>query len=413
MPAQNKAIIAFLIFLSLAMPAFAVVTVTDSQRSEMEKIKRLADDAWAHASRGDNISAGKGIDSVITFAEMLRDSENEAEAREYFRRATIIAPLRVDARFAYARLCAKTGDNDAARSAYKTVLAQAESDEMLAESAAFLGVEAVKKLPAFSSAQKNPDDKKIRLCIVTVPGGQQWLAHDVGMRLKQLFKIDVYVEERDFVPSQPDRGGLGAYAKELREKLPWSDFHFNLLAVMQGVQDKNKATDRQIIALTRKYVQKVEGDQAVEIFDKNIELLAKHGGQWKADMLITRLTLSAMPRIGPRTLYVAMLPQDLYEGTNNFMFGSAQVNGEYGVISYHRFAADNTGETPKRERLVTRTYKQTLSSVGHMLGVPRTADPMCARAYPASLEEHDAKGDKLCDECRAGFAKAFGHELGD
>jgi predicted Zn-dependent protease len=48
-----------------------------------------------------------------------------------------------------------------------------------------------------------------------------------------------------------------------------------------------------------------------------------------------------------------------------------------------------------------------------MLGVPRCIDPMCARAYPASLEEHDAKGDKLCEVCRAGFARALGHELGE
>jgi predicted Zn-dependent protease len=394
------------------MTSLAAVKVIDQGRSELEEFKRIADEAWRMSASGDSIGAGKNIEYVIAVAEIQRDSGNMEEAREYFRRATIIAPLRLDARLAYARLCAEAREVDAARNAYGIIHAHAENDEMLEESARVLNIANAKKLEAFASA-KDDAGEKLRICMITVPEGQEWLAHEIGARLRELFKINVYVEKRDFVPAQPDRGGVAAFAEGLRGKLPWHDLQFDALAAKEGIGDKDAATDGQIIALARRHVQNQEGDRAAEFLDKSIQFAAKHTSQWRADTLIARLMLSAMPRTGPRTLYVALIPQDIFAGNNNFMFGSAQANGDYGVVSYHRFAAEFTGETPKRERLATRTYKQILSSAGHMLGVPRPSSPLCARAYPASLDEHDAKGDKLCDDCRAGFAKALGHELGD
>lgn len=176
----KKSLFVVLLFVFIAAP------VTGSVRSGLEEHKRLADEAWGHVARGDNVSAGKGIENVVAVARMYRDLENDADAREYFRRAMVIAPLRVDVRFDYAQVCAKTGDAEAAKGAYRIVLAQAENDRMLAESAAFLGVEAFKELPAFSTAENRVGEKGIRLCLVTVPGGQRWLAHDVGARLGRL-----------------------------------------------------------------------------------------------------------------------------------------------------------------------------------------------------------------------------------
>lgn len=394
-----------------------MVKVKDFGQSRLEAARKLADAAWAQAARGDNISAGREIESFITVAEMLRDSGDDAGAKEYFRRATIIAPLRVDARLSYARLCARTGENETAKTAYAFVLKQAEDDATLRESAAFLGAKTCEELPAFATARDdaNAEEKQIRLCLVTVPDGQQWLAHEVGARLRQLLQVEVYVEQRDFVRPRPDRGGVPEFAERLRENLPWNDLRFGVwLSKQADFPGKDTATDDQLISLARKYALEVEGGESAENLEK-ILLLFEKTGQWRADTLISHLTLSALPRIAlkpPRTLYVALVPQDIYAEGANFMFGSAQVGGDYAVCSYHRFAAEFTGETPKRERLVTRTYKQMLSSIGFMLGVPRCADPTCARAYPASLEEQDAKNDKLCDDCRAAFAKALGHDLG-
>lgn len=38
-----------------------------------------------------------------------------------------------------------------------------------------------------------------------------------------------------------------------------------------------------------------------------------------------------------------------------------------------------------------------------MFGIQCCTDPTCARAYPHSLEEHDAKSEALCPACQHGF----------
>jgi predicted Zn-dependent protease len=411
MRAPGISLIIFWLFGLFTMTSLAAVKVIDQDRSELEEFKRIADEAWRMSASGDSIGAGKDIEYVIAVAEQQRDAGDMEGAREYFRRATIIAPLRLDARLAHARLCAEAHELDAARGAYKIIYAHAENDEMLEESARFLNITNIKKLEAFAAARDGAGEK-LRICLVTVPGGQEWLAHEIGARLRELLRVNVYIERRDFVPPHPDRGGAAAVARDLRGKLPWHDLQFDALAAREGIVDKDAATDAQIIALARKHAREREGERVAGLLDKSIQFTVKHTSQWQANALIGRLAMSALPRMGPRTLYIALVPQDIFADKNNFMFGSAQMNGDYAVVSYHRFAAEYTGETPKRERLATRTYKQVLSSAGFMLGVPRSVDPLCARAYPASLDEHDAKGDKLCDDCRTGFAKALGHELG-
>ena len=387
----------------------------------LDELLARADAVWALVQQGDNTSASRGIDNALAAAEALLAAEDMERATEYFRRLTVIAPLQVHFRFRYANLCAtaaREGREERAKeaaAAYQIVLKQAETDELINTSAAFLGVDAYAKLPAFAQATTPPPDgdSKARICLVGAPDTQQWLLHEAGGRLKVLLRVDVCVDRRDFVPAQPDRDGIGKLAQWWRERLPWGNFGFQVYAASRDIHDGATATDQQIIDLAENYALKTGGREAGESARKLIEHARTREAQWLAGRLITNLLLSAPPRPGPRMLTVALLPQDIYMDGSNYMFGSAQVNGNFGVVSYHRFAAAFTGETPRRERLVTRVHKQMLSSVGFMLGVPRCTDPMCARAYPASLEEHDAKGGKLCETCRAGFSKALGHELGD
>jgi predicted Zn-dependent protease len=97
----------------------------------------------------------------------------------------------------------------------------------------------------------------------------------------------------------------------------------------------------------------------------------------------------------------------MFEEKTNFLFGYAYNKGPIAVISYRRFTADFNSDVPNRPRLIKRTAKQALSSIGFMLGVARCNDPTCPRAYPHSLAEHDAKSMNLCPACRAGFQKAL------
>jgi predicted Zn-dependent protease len=93
--------------------------------------------------------------------------------------------------------------------------------------------------------------------------------------------------------------------------------------------------------------------------------------------------------------------EDIYENDYNFLFGWAYK--KLGVMSYARFALGN----PTREQFEKRVVMQGLSSIGLVIGIPRPTNPNCARAYPNSLEEHDRKEDKLCEECRANLRQLY------
>jgi len=130
-----------------------------------------ADAVWALVRQGDNISAGRGAENVLAAAEALLAAGDTERATEYFRRLTVIAPLQVEFRFRYAGLCAaaaregREGREREAAAAYQIVLKQAETDVMINTSAAFLGVEAYEKLPAFAQAAAAPSGRNARICL--------------------------------------------------------------------------------------------------------------------------------------------------------------------------------------------------------------------------------------------------------
>jgi len=94
-----------------------------------------------------------------------------------------------------------------------------------------------------------------------------------------------------------------------------------------------------------------------------------------------------------------------------FVFGMAYNGGSAGVMSVARFTAGFNQDSPHRPRLMNRLLKQALSSYGQMLGAVRCRNPECARSYPHSLAEHDAKSADLCSPCRTGFELLLGVEL--
>lgn len=98
---------------------------------------------------------------------------------------------------------------------------------------------------------------------------------------------------------------------------------------------------------------------------------------------------------------VGVTSQDLYRPELAFLFGAARGTTHVGVVSTLRFG------TPKDRKFRSRIKKQLLSTAGFVLGVERCEDKTCARAYPNSLEEHDAKSEEVCAVCRKGLEAAL------
>ncbi len=146
--------------------------------------------------------------------------------------------------------------------------------------------------------------------------------------------------------------------------------------------------------------------EAVQAFDTAM-LQSENLRQYDASKMIDTLLPAVRGRVGPKMLVLGVTPYDLFAGTSNYLFGSAATGVFFGVISSARFRAAFNDEAPKRERFRERLLKQSLSSVGFMVG-PRCDTPECARAYSQSLAEHDQKPSTLCPTCRAAFGRFFG-----
>ncbi len=153
------------------------------------------------------------------------------------------------------------------------------------------------------------------------------------------------------------------------------------------------------------------GAEELAKFDAHLEQLRQADQQWEIDELLRSLVFAAGPLRGPHVYVLGIANLDAFAGQGNFIFGTAETNGHHAVVTYRRFTGEFNGETPSRKRLVDRLLKQSLSSIGFMLGVPRCSTPTCARAYPHTLQEHDAKSTELCSACRSGFERAPGIRL--
>lgn len=139
---------------------------------------------------------------------------------------------------------------------------------------------------------------------------------------------------------------------------------------------KDLETDEAVIKVMRKFAEINGGKKAVHLYRKS------------------------------KISFLGITGVDCFWHDNNFVFGVAR-NREYGVMSYRRFTADFNGEPPNSDRLFQRILKQAISTTGLMYGLPRCTSPICVRAYPNNLAEHDAKSAVLCQTCKEGFQKIF------
>ncbi|MGP1594620.1 MAG: archaemetzincin [Treponema sp.] len=95
---------------------------------------------------------------------------------------------------------------------------------------------------------------------------------------------------------------------------------------------------------------------------------------------------------------LALTTHDIYSGddNNNFLFGL--YSGNIAVVSVNRFDCGNDVES---------AIVQSLTSAGHLIGIPRCSSPHCVRSYAHSLSEHHQKGSELCNECRENINRRY------
>jgi predicted Zn-dependent protease len=397
---MRKSLAAACVLLTFALP----VSGEDEPEAELEARMRAADQLLAKGA----VEARPHIRHVFGLAHRLQDAGRAQDALRYYERALKVHPWALEHQLAYAKLLKAEGHTGKAEGRAELVAERAERFELIQGAHELLGEPLDVEVPALAAMEGRAHT------LVLVPLGKcnPLLAKAVGEALGKTLPIPVVVRSLAVAVPPPGRD-------------PATQVRGNLLGVLERVKAHPQASAKlaeagvdlappegleDTLSLLVRVLGVLESPAAAARFERAVRNDLERSAQWDALALIGALERAASPLIQPNACVLGITEHDIYEGEANFMFGYRQ--WATAVMSYRRFMADFYGnEQPNRDRLMDRTMKQCLSSVGHLWHVPRCSDPRCARAYPNSLQEHDAKGSKLCGECGSGLEAALQRDV--
>ena len=380
---------------------FALASYVYSEEApsiSLEELKAKADAIM----KLDNVSARRDIDIVFTLVDRLLDGKQGEEAEMYLVRGLQVFPWNLKYQTRYAEMLDGQGKHEQAQDKAALVINYGETDELIERAGIIL-----KKAPigGFAEISALPGTGH---CVVLVPlqGCDRWLIAHTRDELSSTLGIPVFIHAvtMKYPPASRDRRQsiINMIRKQIIKRM-------NDIQVVAGMkilgltkEDLNKETNA--LKLIRQLLQSSSPDTIAQFEAKLADSIGKDP-QWNADQLQTTLSRAVDHYRRKNIAYLGITPVDIYAEDFNYLFGWAK--SSCGIMSYRRFTADFNAENPNQERLVKRTLMQCLSSVGIIYGLERCTDPTCARAYPNSLEEHDAKTGQLCAECRNGFQTIF------
>lgn len=114
------------------------------------------------------------------------------------------------------------------------------------------------------------------------------------------------------------------------------------------------------------------------------------------------VALSAIsPRLNgvPRSKVLAVTGEDLFIPILTYVFGEAELRGDFAVVSYHRLQPERYGLSPDRGLLLERLCKESLHELGHTYGLVHCRTPECVMRTSTYAEDIDLKGALFCPTC--------------
>ena len=90
---------------------------------------------------------------------------------------------------------------------------------------------------------------------------------------------------------------------------------------------------------------------------------------------------------------------DLYVPALTFVFGEAQLNGNYSIVSLCRLHEEFYSGISNQKLLLERAIKEILHELGHNFGLKHCLNWDCVMHASLSIEEVDIKGNHYCKAC--------------
>ena len=387
------------VFVPLLLAQLALAQSPQTQPAKnLAEMKREVDEIF----KLDNVEARAHVKVVFEYAKALAAAHRNAEAIRYYDSALKLAPWAMDQHLAYAQLLESAGRKKDAIKHAKIVLASAEEDEL---QIAAMKIADPGKSPDLTLAEiSKPKTNDVGVVLVPMGKVDVLLLKDLAPKLQKELGVPVTVQKANLEMPPCDREPMKDFLKPLRTQILEGGIgKYKKLLKQLDMTPDDLQDDRNFLHFLRVMLMVTRGKEALKEFDTGSP---DSDPQWDARKLVTLLHKTVQPFEIPNVRYVGVTNVDVYTEQHRFLFGFASGGGA--VCSYRRFQASFNEEMPDRDRLEDRTLKQCLSSILLNYGIDRCSNPKCARAYPNSVQEHDAKSPHLCDECKQAFQEMVG-----
>ncbi len=353
-------------------------------------------------AKTDNIGAESRSRVVYLAAQRLAKSEQPHRARQFFEKGLQLSPWQIEFYLDYADVLKTLHEDIEARHWAEHVVELSETEELRERAAEWLGVAPEPPLTVL-------DDRLIPLgrpaiCIIPVGKPPMWLVNRCGYALSAILGLEVFRYPDRIALPPSNRSALRRWANQVGNDIHWD--HPDIARIMGRLDIRpNKEriiSSTDVLRVMEAILQDTGTPEQLGNFRKAWDRFKQAGQdeQWDAEKLREHVLAGLGKETNRSILWVALTEGDLYAGDNNYLFGLAGSPPACAVVSCARFTAAFNGEPPSARRLSERLLKQLLSSVGTLLGADRSLDPTCPRSYPNGLQQHDAKGLKLCERCR-------------
>jgi predicted Zn-dependent protease len=378
------------IVIFLAMPT----SLFGAKTSNIKELKHQADSVLKQS----NVSARKDINIVFDLVDLLLQKGQKKTAEEYLVLGLQHFPWNIEYQMLYAEMLAQNNKLDQAKDRAKIVLQHAETDDLINRARHLLGN---KPLPNFDKIGSIPDSKH-SVVLIPMQEYDKWLLLRVKEELSNMLGISVYIRNVNTSYPKFSRDRRSVILNYIRRQIKEEIKNPEIIQILQslGLKEQDIDEDLNIIKISKHFMHK-DNPGNIKLFMKYLDDSKGKDPQWDVNQLNVVLSQAIKDYRRRNIAYLGVTSNDIYANDYNFLFGQASRQG--GVISYHRFTAAFNNEIPNQERLIKRTVMQALASIGHIYGVGRCTNPTCARAYPHSLSEHDAKAGTLCKACERGF----------
>ncbi len=90
---------------------------------------------------------------------------------------------------------------------------------------------------------------------------------------------------------------------------------------------------------------------------------------------------------------IGIINKDIYEEGYNFLFGSAEFNGKYAVISLFRLYDED------KNLFLNRSIKESIHEIGHTFGLNHCNNKSCVMNFSLSIKDVDRKQTFFCKLC--------------